>query len=90
MVGRRRTPGTPQGARKGANPVACPPRAGWAFFGSLLHVMKWQTAGVHLGRREAVGAVRRGLRRRPRGRPREAANSRVEATTSDWAGRKKG
>ena len=50
----------------------------------LLRAMGWETANIHLGSRDAVGAVRRDLKRRPQDWLRQAAETMVQATRRDW------
>ncbi|MBV9851010.1 MAG: DUF2252 family protein [Armatimonadetes bacterium] len=50
----------------------------------LLHAMGWETANIHLGSRETVGAVRRNLERQPKDWLRKAAEKMAQATQADW------
>ena len=50
----------------------------------LLHAMGWETANIHLGSRDAVGAVRRDLKHQPKGWLQSAAEKMVQATCKDW------
>ena len=50
----------------------------------LLHAMGWETANIHLGSRDTVGAVRRDLERQPKDWLQQAAETMVQATRKDW------
>ena len=50
----------------------------------LLHAMGWETANVHLGSKQAIGAVEQDLKKRPAGWLHNAARDMEDAITQDW------
>ncbi len=56
----------------------------------LLHAMGWETANIHLGSKEAAGAVRDDLKKRHPQWLRKATEEMVKVTTDDWKEWKRG